>query len=258
MAMKNDKSFSNTRSWVNQMAQYLQEEIRNQGIEKYKIDDKDVSTIFLAWAPGAWKTEFIESSAIARKDKYVILDIDQYRCLFAGYKWNNAKDFHQCATWVIVKMYSFCMKNWLNVILDGTFSSHKYAKENIELCIKYKRTYAVVLIYQDPLLSYLYTRKRELEKTRNVPEEQFIKKFFWSIEICKQILIDYPETTLFLGLKTISSKKYITKQMSSAESIDLTIKYKYTEEELRVRIKEINNQTLWAIKRFLWNLLKNN
>lgn len=35
------------------MAKYLQDEMLKEGIEKYKINNQDISTIFLAGAPGA-------------------------------------------------------------------------------------------------------------------------------------------------------------------------------------------------------------
>lgn len=46
----------------------------------------------------------------------------------------------------------------------------------------------VALVVQEPIISYLYTKKRELEKTRNVPVDAFLDKFFKSIENTRWVL----------------------------------------------------------------------
>lgn len=244
-------SFPYSPAWVDAMAIYLQERILKQDTKKFIANSEDIPTIFLAWAPGAWKTEFIEWIT-AEKGTYIVLDTDTYRCLFDWYTWDNAHEFQQYASWVMDKMYSFCLKRWFNVIIDGTFSGLDYADKNIQQCIKKNRSYAIILVYQDPLISYLYTKKRELEKKRRVPEEKFIQKFFGSIEVLKNIQQKYPQSTLFVAIKTTTRKKFIAEQVLSEEDIDLLIDHKYTEEELALAIRKINNHRPGIIKTLLW------
>ena len=40
---------------------------------------------------------------------------------------------------------------------------------------------------QDPIISYLYTKKREQEKLRNVPTEVFVEKYYKSVEVVRAI-----------------------------------------------------------------------
>lgn len=250
-------SFPYSPAWVDMMAHHLQEKILKQDTQKFTANSADIPTIFLAWAPGAWKTEFIEWIS-EEKGTYIVLDTDTYRCLFDWYSWDNAHEFQKYASWVMDKMYSFCLKNWFNVIIDGTFSREDYAERNIQQCIKKNRPYAIILVYQDPILSYLYTKKRELEKKRHVPEEKFIQKFFGSIQVLKNIQRKYPESTLFIAIKTITRKKFITEQVSSGEDIDLLINHEYNEDELALAIKEINKNHSGIIKTLLWKLLQRN
>ena len=54
---------------------------------------------------------------------------------------------------------------------------------------------------QDPLISYLYTKKREQEKRRNVPTKAFIEKYYGSIEVSREIYTRYPDMIFFITKK---------------------------------------------------------
>lgn len=212
------------------MATYLIQKIQEDGIQKYKISDDIVSTIFLAWSPWSWKTEWI--SGYEQSENYIILDTDEYRKKFEGYTGDNAKDYQRYASRVMDKMYSFCMKNDLNVIVDGTFWNQKIIQQNIEQCVKRNRWFLVVLVLQSPIISYMYTKKRELEKTRNVPTQVFIDKFFTSIENVEYIIENYNRYGLiFLTYKDYDKEQVKTQYIKNKKQLDFFTEMWYNEKE---------------------------
>lgn len=75
----------------------------------------------MAWAPGAWKTEFVESSLEVWD--YIVIDIDKYRKMFKWYNGRNSKKYQKYAKKVTDKMHKYCIKNKLNFVLDWTFGN---------------------------------------------------------------------------------------------------------------------------------------
>jgi len=187
--------FNNNEEWIIKLSEYI---ISNfWDIKKYKIKSKDsISAIFLAWAPWAWKTEFLDTIFNDLKKYFIIVDIDKYRCLFYWYNWENSSNFQASSTKVADKILKYCFKNNLNFILDWTFKSYWKVEQNLNQCKKYNRNTLITLIFQDPRISFYYTFLRKIEKKRNVPMDTFIewfynsifnifksKKYFWNIEI---------------------------------------------------------------------------
>lgn len=196
--------------------------------------------IFLAGAPGAGKTEWIES--FPDIEHYVILDTDLYRSLFEGYMGSNASKFHQLASHVMDRMYSFCIKQRYNMIVDGTFSNQQKAQENIAQCEKKNIPFSIVLVIQDPVISYLYTKKREQEKLRNVPREAFIEKFYRSIEVIREMYSLYPKALIFITKKLKKvNPKFSDIQVKDIEQIDKLTNYTYNAKELEVMIQSLDD-----------------
>lgn len=250
--------FANNEEWAEEMAQYFINELQNQWLEKYKISDDIFSTIFLAGSPWAGKTEWIDS--FLDKDKYVILDSDEYRKKFDGYVWINAEEFQRYASRVMDKMFSFCMKNNLNVIVDGTFWNRKIIEQNIFQCIKRNRVFMVALILQHPIISYLYTKKRELEKTRKIPKDEFIKKFFTSIENVHFVIENYHEMPVFIAQKTHSEdggvKKFESILIKNLEHFDKYTKKWYTIKDNLINLtEEIDGWIRQFWKKFLNDII---
>lgn len=105
------------------------------------------------------------------------------------------------------KMYSFCMRENLRVIVDGTFAAKTAIIEwNIEQCARHGRLFAVVLVYQDPVISYLYTKLREVGNTRNVPFDDFVRKYFASIENTIRIAKAQPKSLIRIVVKPKGGK----------------------------------------------------
>jgi len=194
--------FENTEEWIIKLSNYIIQKIWN--IEKFKIKDSDtISAIFLAWAPWAWKTEFLETIFNDLQQGFVIIDIDKYRKYFKWYNWENSSDFQNASVKVADKILKFCFKNGLNFIFDGTFRNFNKIKQNFNQCIKYNRKILVTLIFQEPRISFYYTYLRKLNKKRNVPIDIFIDGFYCSIKNLFLAKEKFPNIEII-----IANKKY--------------------------------------------------
>jgi predicted ABC-type ATPase len=250
--------FPYTEIWVKLMAEYLQQEISSGHPERYETNDLLIPVIFLAWAPWAGKTEWIES--FPDLDYYIILDSDLYRSLFEGYTGSNAAEFHQFASRVMDRMYSYCIKYGYNMIVDGTFANSQKASENIRQCEKKWLEFSIVLVTQDPIISYLYTKKREQEKLRNVPTQVFIEKYYRSIEVVKDVLSKYTQAKVFIA-KKISSGKFSFVRIEDGEDFDKATSFSYTQDKLTEYIEQLSaeisaNPSIIPIH--LWHLHRKN
>lgn len=251
--------FPHTSEWVKLMAEYLQSQILASGWYQYAYSDIFIPVIFLAGAPWAGKTEWIES--FPDIEHYVILDTDLYRSLFEGYTGTNASDFHQYASRVMDRMYSFCIKHGYNMIVDGTFSNEQKSRENIAQCRKKWIPFSVVLVIQDPVISYLYIKKREQEKRRNVPTEAFVQKYYQSISVVRSMYLSYPEMPFFVTRKLKWDPKFSDVQVSDIAQFDKLTQYEYNAETLSKLIEQLNhecNKNPWLLTKILWLLQKNN
>lgn len=192
----------------------------------------------MAGAPGAGKTEFILS--VIDREKYIIIDLDHYRTLFEGYTGANASDFQRSSTRVANKMYKFCMKHNLNVVMDGTLSSVSLARQNLAQCITNKRDVSIVLVYQDPVISYLYTKLREFDNTRNVPDEAFIEKYFKSVQNAFEIVGEFSFINFLIAHKHSNGDIVPYEDMRDREKFDKIVKFNYNSGELLVRLKDLD------------------
>lgn len=172
--------FEDNELWIEEMTKYIISSFWDT--KKYKIKNKDtISSIFLAWAPWAGKTEFLDTIFNDLKEDFIIIDIDKYRCLFKWYNWENSSEFQNSCNRVADKLIKFCFQNNLNFIFDWTFKSYWKVEQNLKQCQKYNRNSLITLIFQDPRISFYYTFLRKLDKKRNVPIQVFIDWFYNSI-----------------------------------------------------------------------------
>lgn len=72
----------------------------------------------------------------------------------------------------------YTLKHRQNPIMDGTFANYSIAHRNIVNCLNKNRRLGVFFIYQDPIIAWDFTRKREKLEGRYVPKETFIEAFF--------------------------------------------------------------------------------
>ena len=95
---------------------------------------------------------------------------------------------------------------------------------------------------QDPVISYLYTKKREQEKRRNVPTEAFIEKYYKSIEGVKMVMGKYPEADILIASKDKIGHTFQNQFALNNEMFDRLTYSEYTPENLSLKIGEIDTQ----------------
>lgn len=223
-----DRKFEASEEWVIEMFDFFVKELEANWIEEYKVNSTiSPSTIFLAGAPWAWKSEFIDT--IKDHSKFVVIDIDKYRVLFEWYEWYNASVFQKFSTKVANKLYKYCMHNNLNVIVDWTFWNLNIIEQNINQCIKNNREFWVVLIYQDPVISYFYTKLRQLEWKRNVPQNVFIDKFYNSIQNAFEVKQKYKDMFFIFAYKNAKWIFQTNKNVVDKKSFDKKVMLNYNQ-----------------------------
>jgi len=128
--------------YIKQNKKILFEKFANE--ELFKSVDSP-SSFFMAGSPGAGKTEFskrflsrhIEEKKERNSDYNVIrIDADDIREILPGYTGSNSHLFQSAVSLGVNELYSFVLKKKINVLVDGTFSSEKYAMQNIERSLK--------------------------------------------------------------------------------------------------------------------------
>lgn len=175
------RKFDNTEEWIEKVAEYIIR--RFWDISKYKVRGRNtISAIFLAGAPWAGKTEFLDTIFNDVRETFIIIDIDKYRKHFKWYDWDNSSEFQKCSVKVADKILSFCFKNNLNFVFDWTFRNYNKVKQNFKQCVKFERNSLITLIFQNPRTSFYYTYLRKIYKQRNVPIDVFIEWFYNSIQ----------------------------------------------------------------------------
>jgi UDP-N-acetylglucosamine kinase len=188
------------------------------------------TTIFMAGSPGAGKTEIARRISEVFKQKPVIIDADEIRKIIPGYSGKNAYLFQKAANKGVNYLYDFARNKNLNVILDGTFA-YAGALENIEHSLKHNRNVEIYFIYQDPVLSWNFTKERELKEKRNVPRDIFIKSYIKSIEnVAKAKSTFGPKIKLNIIVKDF--EKGLNSLELNKDSLEKYIPKVYTKEEL--------------------------
>ena len=230
------KKYDPNVAWASMLAKYLIRQIQERGLEKYKITSDSMATILLSWAPWSWKTEFAQT--IENLQNYIIIDIDQYRNFFRGYSHANAWKYQDCCSRVATKIFKFCITNELKVIFDGTLTSD-ISLQNISHALRKKRSIGIVLMYQDPHLSYLYTKIRMEKNERNVGIDTFIKIYFNSIEFTFQALEKCPSVHFIIASKEQDSTWNINDNIRDRDTFDNRYHIHYNESRLRVSL--LNN-----------------
>jgi len=227
--------FENNKEWAKNLISFLISEIEK---DKFKYVCKDwPSSIFVAWAPWAWKTEFVET--ILDDSNYIIIDIDNYRTFFKWYNWKNAKKYQDSCSRVATGILEYCLKNNLQFIFDWTLSSEMW-RNNINKVLKRKRVHNIILIYQDPMVSYFYTKIREEKNERSVSQETFVRIYYSSIKYCFEIKKEYG-CNLIIVSKNKWRKKYRISEIENQEKFDKNYKISYNKEALIKNLNLVDN-----------------
>ncbi|MCK5320065.1 zeta toxin family protein [Candidatus Parcubacteria bacterium] len=209
--------------------------------EKYK-EFPSPATIFMAGSPGAGKTEFSKKWIINLNKKYdfpiVRIDADEIRKLCPRYNGNNSHLFQGAVSVGVNKLYDYILKKRYNALLDSTFSSIKYAKENIERAISKDREVYIYYIYQDPKIAWEFTLKREKIENRKITIDIFVEDFFKARKNVNEVKNIFKEKVNIHLIKKDYNNN-IEKYWINIARIDNYIKFVYTQESLYNTLKGI-------------------
>lgn len=212
--------------WVRANKRLLIEKFAS--LDTYSKDELP-TTLFMAGSPGAGKTEISHRLAESFKQKPVIIDADEIRKLIEGYDGSKAYLFQKGASKGVHILFDYCCDKNLNIILDGTFA-YDQALRNVIRSIDDKRNIEIYFIYQDPLLSWEFTKKRELKEKRNVPKHVFVDSYINSIKNVQEakksfgkdiklniVIKDFEKGVDYLELNKEGIETYIPKVYSKEE-----------------------------------------
>lgn len=190
-------------------------------------------TIFMAGCPGAGKTEYSKSfiESYDPSTKIVRIDADEIRDIIPGYTGGNAYKFQGAAALGVEKLFDYIQDHKQNVIVDGTFSDFKIGLNNIKRAINRKRKVGIFYLYQDPVIAWEFTKKREKVEGRHVSKDMFITSFFLAkenVNKVKSILKDKIE----LNLVEKNYTNELAKTRFKIENVDSYLKKLYNKKAL--------------------------
>ncbi len=150
--------------------------------------------LFMAWSPGAGKTEFIKRLLSDNQESwYYVLDLDEIRWWMPGYNGRNAEKYTKWAIKILEMLFDECVHYEYPFILDGTFTSTGTIDRNIERLIRKNYEVDVFYIHLLPELAWLYTLCRWKEEWRLIPVNRFIHDYYVAPENVCLFAEKYPE-----------------------------------------------------------------
>lgn len=195
-------------------------------------------TIFMAGSPGAGKTEYSKSfiKDYDSDTKIVRIDADEIRDMIPDYTGRNAYKFQGAAALGVEKLYDEVQKRNQNAIVDGTFSDFNKGLQDVERALNRGRKVGIFYIYQDPLIAWDFTKKREKVEGRHVSKDMFINSFLLAKENVNKV-------KKILGNKIelhLVEKNYTNEQENTKFNIDMIdshLKIGYNKQDLEGLIK---------------------
>ena len=183
MDKENKKISEGALTWVKNNKKSIIEHF-SKGVEY--VSDTAPVTLMMAGSPGAGKTEISKRLIQRFNEKPIRIDADEVRSLCDGYTGSNANLFQRAANKGVNILYDHALNKKINVILDGTFA-YSGVEDNISRSLKRGRKVEIFYVFQDPIQSWEFTKKREVEEYRNDSKEVFIDTFFRSQENIKKV-----------------------------------------------------------------------
>lgn len=138
-------------------------------ITKNKKISLDKTAVFMAGSPGSGKSE-IASSISSMYPDYVIIDADYFRSKFPDYNGQNSSLFQKASSWLVEQAFLHMIDNGYSFILDATFALIS-SNSNIKRVIKKDYKPIIFYVYQEPLVAWDFTKRRE-----KVEEEVYQRK----------------------------------------------------------------------------------
>jgi UDP-N-acetylglucosamine kinase len=200
------------------------------GIQPYPADLKPAS-VFMAGSPGAGKTEFSTNLIHKLGSKTIRIDSDEIRKEISFYDGKNAWLFQNAVSIAVDEIFNSVLKNQQSFLLDGTMASLEIAMKNIGKVLAVRDSAEIYFIYQDPMVSWQFTKDRELIDGRNITKPIFISAYFASKENVTIIKNEFG-TKIRLNLVIKDALGGIGKTELNIDKIDNHIRERYTENDL--------------------------
>lgn len=204
----------------------------------FKSEDKPVS-VFMAGSPGAGKTESSVRLIEELKDNdmgILRIDADEYRKYFEEYEGHNSHLFHGAASLIVEKVHDMALHNNQSFIFDGTLSDYEKACRNIQRSIDKGRLIQIICVYQEPLLAWEFTKKREQTEGRRILKEDFIHKFLKSRETVNHLKKTFGDKIILdLIIKDIDNTEL--KYEKNIQNVDDFIKNNPSLQDLRNQLE---------------------
>jgi len=191
-------------------------------------------TIFMAGSPGAGKTEFSKSFdpdifkiTQDQDTKIVRIDADEIRFLIPQFTGSNSSVIQRAASKGVDILFDHVQKKSQNAIVDGTFANYDISFRNLKRALGRGRSVGIFYIYQDPVVAWNFTKKREKIEKRNISKRIFIDAFFSAkdnVNKVKEILKD--KIIVDLIIKDFENKD--AKYKINIQNIDYYLKKPYT------------------------------
>jgi len=213
---------------------FLFETFANEKIHK---SVKNSISWFMAGSPGAGKTEFSEALFEELNIPIVRIDADEIRKIIPGYTGANSDVVQGASSIGVDILYNYALKKNFSTLLDGTFAKFEIAKRNIERSLNKNREVLIIYVYQDPLIAWEFTKKREILEGRRVPRKTFVNAFFSAKEnVIKIKSLFRDEIKVYLVIKDFNNK---IKKSYYNVNIDDYLQIKYTKTTLNKKLLKL-------------------
>lgn len=197
-------------------------------------------TIFMAGSPGAGKTEFSiafkeEHIRLDPNSKPVRIDADEIRWIIPQFTGKNSQEVQFAASIGVEKLFDYIQGHHYNTIVDGTFSSSS-ALKNVERALNRGRKVGIFYLYQEPIVAWEFTKKREEIEGRNIPRDAFIKSFIdarENVDLAK----DRFGSRIELHLVVKDYENRVQKTYFNISKLENYLKSTYTTEQLEKELK---------------------
>ncbi len=213
-------------------------EIVQQFAGKYPRAEKAGVSIFMAGSPGAGKTEFSKNllQILEKGDhKIVRIDPDEIRQWFPFYILGKAELFQSAVAIAVEKLHDHVLAQNKHFLLDGTSAKLEKFRSNIQRSLDKNRSVLISYVYQDPLVAWDFTQKRESVEGRNIPKDAFIGQLFCAYENVEKMKAEFGDRIeVDLIQRNIQTGEYVIE--FNIQNVAEHLAIPYTKEELETRL----------------------
>lgn len=203
----------------------------------HKSSERPIS-LFMAGSPGAGKTEVSKRLVETFTEGIPVrIDADEIREICPGYSGANAHLFQAAATKGVQMLYDHVLKKHLHAIMDTTFQ-YAGALDNVQRSLDKQRTVAIYYLYQDPIIAWDFTKKREATESRRVSLDDFVGALLRARENVRAAKERFDDRiTIHVMLRNFNVRTDEIHRDATVEGIDRLIPVQYTAEQLKSQLQ---------------------